>query len=279
MKRNFPLISILIFVLVISGYGQSNSWNGLTPLRSTRADVEKLFGKSEEDKCSTCYKTAKEEISFTYSKGRCDEKWNVPPDTVLQISISPISDKGKSFEELKLDESKFSCLANDNFFTVCTNADEGLLYSFSPYREFVGMVYIPKKADNHLRCDGFPPFLPEAQYDPFERIDFSHSKFKKKDLYMLYPKLDGFRLQIASSKDYKGYILVYFDNKLPLNEYRKRLNKIKEFIFKTRGGEQITFIEGGLKGKAEIELYLVPKEMKPPAPNPALPSPQFMKKK
>ncbi|MDQ4122684.1 MAG: hypothetical protein M3209_14695 [Acidobacteriota bacterium] len=163
---------------------------------------------------------------------------------------------------------------------VCTNAEEGLRYSFSPHREFVGMVYIPKKADNHLRCNGFAPFSPEAQYDPLERIDFNNPNFKKKDWFMLYARLDNFYFHISSSKDNNGYVLVYFDNKLPLNEYRKRLNKIKEYFFKTRGlsTEQITFIEGGLKEEAEIELHLLPKELKPPAPNPTLPSPQFMKK-
>jgi hypothetical protein len=288
MKKKFPLISILIFVSVISGYGQSNSWNNITPLRSTRIDVEKLLGKSKEDKCFRCYyRTTKEAISVTYSEGKCKEGWEVPTDTVLSIDVSSELDSGKSFKELKLDKSKFYVTVGHSFDGTWTNAEQGLQYDFSNIELKLRQIrYIPKKSDNHLRCDGFPPFTPEGQYYTRDRYLLYDSALDKKyNLGRIFALSDIFIVDtIKNTETYKGYVVVYFDNKLSLTEYKRQLDKIKEHIFKgfkrnKTSTEHISIIEGGMKERAEIEFYILPKQWKPPAPNPTLPSPQFMKKK
>jgi hypothetical protein len=284
MKRIALSISILIFASTVFTHGQSNSWRGLTPLLSTRADVEKLLGKPKEDKYSCCrYETPNEYVSVSYAADKCDEGWNVLKDTVLSLSVSPNSDVGKSLEELKIDKSGFSVTGDDAFFGTWTNPELGLQYYFGNIeREFRSVSYIPKKSDNILRCNGFPPFAPEGQHYPFERFSFQNKSLgKKENLYRIYASLDNFIIQNTSNgNDYKGFVLVYFDDKLSLKQYKLLLDKLKAHIFKVRkvSAEQITVIEGGMKEEAEIELYLLSKEYKPPAPNPTLPSPQFMKR-
>jgi hypothetical protein len=277
------VLSILIFVSVIFCYGQTNSWQNLTPLLSTRTDVERLLGKPKEDKNFCCrYETLKEQISVHYATGKCKEGWNIQKDTLLSLTVSPNSGVALSFDELKLNRNEFSLSADDAFHGTWTNAEQGLQYHFSNIdRELRSITYLPKKSDNNLRCNGFPAFLPEGQHYPFERFSFHNQNLNRKDnLNRIYARLDTFIIQAIESRDsHKGYVLVYFDEKLSLKEYKARLDKIKEHIFKGRNvsAEQIAVIEGGMREEAEVEFYILPKEWKPPAPNPTLPSPQFVK--
>jgi hypothetical protein len=276
--KKFSLF-LLLLVLTDLAYGQNNAWNSLTPLRSTRADVEKIFGKPKESKA---YETPSGTFSVNYSDAKCDEGWNVSKDTVLSLSVSPKSEIGKSFEELKLDERKFLSSVDDAFFGSWTNAEEGFQYYFSNVRkELISITYIPKKSDNIRRCDGFPPFAPEAQYFTMDKYSL-HNKFlsEEESIVRLYSISDTIIANAVNDENSRAYVLVYFDNKFSLKNYRAGINKLKNFVFNWRKApvEKIMFIEGGLREEAEIEFYILPKELSPPAPAPTLPSPQFRKK-
>src|ERR1700720_1961854 len=52
--------------------GQSNAWRGLVPLRSTRADVERLLGPPMVLVAgSYSYETKEEKVRVLYSEGSC----------------------------------------------------------------------------------------------------------------------------------------------------------------------------------------------------------------
>src|SRR5206468_221996 len=75
----------------------TNSWRGLTPLRSTRKDVEKLLGLPRDSVDQTYIYDATIEIAHvTYSTGACKDslrgRWNVPTETVLEIRVYPRTD-------------------------------------------------------------------------------------------------------------------------------------------------------------------------------------------
>ena len=285
MKKNVLQILILIFVSAVFSFGQ-NSWNNLTPLHSARADVEKLLGKPKDNICSLgCeYETAKEKIRVLYADKKCDEDgWNVPTDTVLRITISSLTNDSKSPADLNLDRNKFTVDVDDILSQTWTDAEEGLIYSFQQeiQLKLSGISYIPKKSDDHLRCNGFPPYSPETQYFTMMTFRFYNSTLNKKDgLYMMFAYADSFIIHTMNTKDFKGYVIVYFDSKLSLKEYKIRLNELKKHIYKIRKipTERITVIEGGLREDSRMEFYILSKERKPPTPNPTLPSPQFMKK-
>lgn len=284
MKSTAIQILILIFVSTILSYGQVNSWNNLLPLRSTRADVEKLLGKPKDNTCSFgCeYETAKEKIRVSYAHKKCDVAgWKVPADTVLSLTVSSKENSGKSFDELNLNRNKFTVDIDDILSQKWTNAEEGLIYSLRPgiQLKFDSITYIPKKTDNYLRCDGFPP---ETQYFTMNTTSFYNPALNKKEgLNMILSYTDSFIIGAMNEyTDFKGYVLVYFDHKLSFEEYKIRLNELKKHIFDTRkiSPERLTVIEGGLREDSIIEFYTLSKEMKSPTPNPTLPSPQFMKK-
>lgn len=282
MKRNSLKILISLFILTSSAYSQSNSWNDLTPLRSNRQDVEKLLGKPTDDEpYGVTYKTEKEKVQVLYTSEKCENGWDVPKDTVLRMEVYD-SDVGKSFDELKLDKNLFSHTVDDAFYATWTNTDEGVQYYFNGYQQLESITYLPKKSDNYLRCNGFPSFQPEAQHYPFDKFLFYNPALSKKEsLYSVFSRLDNFIFSLQNYKsDHKGYVLVYFDKKLSFKEYEKRLKKLKDFLFKFRkiSPEMVTVIDGGIDYESRVELYILPKEWKPPAPDPTYPSPQFMKK-
>jgi hypothetical protein len=271
--------------VTILTYGQGNSWNNLTPLYSTRADAEKLLGKPKQNKNNYCceYETEKEKVSISYTTKKCEEGWDVPKDTILSITVMSSLNINKSFAELNLDNTKFSRSIDDALYGTWTDAEDGFRYYFSNIdRELIHINYIPKKSDNYLRCDGFPPYSPERQYFTMDTDLFYDSKFDKKEsLFRIFWRADNLITNVMNDKENaKGYVLVYFDIKLPLKEYKLRLSKLRDHIFRKRkvSTEQITIIEGGLKETSEIEFYILPKEWKPPAPAPTIASPQFFKK-
>lgn len=71
-----------------------NSWNGLTPLKSTRGEVEAVLGKPEFTGSGiSVYPTLNFNVQIRYSSEPCVAsgvgKWNVPPGTVVEMSVAP----------------------------------------------------------------------------------------------------------------------------------------------------------------------------------------------
>ena len=283
----FILISLLIFVSIISTYGQSNSWNGLTPLHSTRADVEKLLGQPEKDKIDYrgIYKTENGKVEIVYATRPCKTGWNVPKDTILFITLID-ADVGKSLEELKLDESKLSYSVDDAMYAQWRNADEGLTYYFQNVSGYlIEKGFGPKKSDNEtLRCDGFPPYMPEGfYYTDFYYPFYSKTLSKEKGFYEAIQRFDELYIRVSQlhpKDEVKAYAVIYFDNRYLLKEWRNRIEDLKKFIkMRKYPADFVTIIEGGLQEDSEMEFYILPKNLPPPAPEPSLPSPQFMKNK
>lgn len=276
---------IVIFAAQCLVLAQSNSRNGLTPLRSTRADVEKLFGAPEKCLSGCEYRTEKERLRVFYAERECDDGWNVPKDTIIEFSVYS-SDEGKSFDELKLDRNKFSYTINDTMSGTWTNPDDGLSYYFRNFdNELVSIGYIPKKSDNlNLRCNGFPPYAPEGQHYTMEISQFYNPKLGKGENFNeTVGRFQNIFVELGNvEKDkYKGYAVIYFDNKLSYRQYQSYLRRIKKYLSKNFKApyEKFTILEGGLREQSRIEFYILRDEQKPPAPEPTLPSPQFMRKK
>jgi hypothetical protein len=89
-----------------------NTYKGIVPLKSTRGDVEKIFGKPIPVPFSPYggrYETGTRQIDFGYSRGRCSEDpgagFDVPKDVVLDIE-ERFLDRVK-FSELKVNMARF----------------------------------------------------------------------------------------------------------------------------------------------------------------------------
>jgi len=149
------LISFVLIVAFVS-VCQAKEWRGIVPLRSTRADVERLLGKpnTKDDR----YLIENEEADVFYSKGLCANGWNVPKDTVIFIGVT--FKQGRRLGELNLDLTKYQKV-KDPLVTAHTyymNKAEGIYYTvfegLGSDKDQVLTVYYEPTSDDELtlRC-------------------------------------------------------------------------------------------------------------------------------
>src|SRR3712207_3984167 len=100
-----PFLSIVFSsLLALLSPPPAGEWRGIAPLRSTRADVERVLGRPETESGSV-YATERERVSVTYSRRPCDYGWRLPPDTVISFFVHP--KQPPKLADLKLDEKKY----------------------------------------------------------------------------------------------------------------------------------------------------------------------------
>jgi hypothetical protein len=154
------ILTFLFVALATISHPQANSWHGIVPLRSTRADVEKLLGPPTPDSkapYAADYKTNNERVFVLYSTGPCNVEpshgWNVPRGTVINITVEP-NIKPK-FADLKIDESKYEKRRDPEILHAAyyTNEEEGVSITVNTDEGVVTAIsYSPMSKDNHLRC-------------------------------------------------------------------------------------------------------------------------------
>lgn len=154
-KKSLPFFAILLiaplFVLV-----EGKEWRGITPLHSTRVDVERLFRPSKTKKQLSTYQTAEEAISVLYASGPpcgfdAGSEWRVPYDTVVSITVSPRN--RVFFSELKLDLTnfeKFGGLHRPNIVTYLSKEQGERIEVFQD--EVMSITYLAASSDSNLHC-------------------------------------------------------------------------------------------------------------------------------
>jgi hypothetical protein len=145
----------------------AREWNGIIPLKSTRADVERLLGRSSNG----IYRYGKQIVDVEYAEFPCGHKnppgwpepppgWNVPVNTVTAIRVSP----GKHtvpLESLPYDLTKFARVRGDRDLPqhfYYTNEADGFAIEFFDSGEKGGNVvraflYTPTaNEEKEFRC-------------------------------------------------------------------------------------------------------------------------------
>jgi len=155
------LVKLALFLpfLATAVQCQSNVWNGITPLKSTRADVEKILGAPVPGsiaKHAAGYRTAAEEVSILYSAGPCSNKpghgWNIPELRGIRVTVYPKS--LPDFDESKIDLKEFvkhtgtslsgAAYMNERAcFSIVINTWDKVI---------TGYHYFPESKYNHLKC-------------------------------------------------------------------------------------------------------------------------------
>jgi len=113
----------LLFLSILSPVSQhvpGEGWRGIVPLHSTRADVERMFGKSDH-RCGCFYRLGDAKVSFDYSYGSGCAKgqvggWNVMRDTVTHIMVTPLATI--PFSELPIDKTKYKAVEDQEVIGV-----------------------------------------------------------------------------------------------------------------------------------------------------------------
>lgn len=266
--------AIVYSILLVNSPSWSKEWRGITPLHSTRTDVERVLGASVDPSGFT-YETDNEKVSIWYSDGPCkkgvSELWNVPKDTVLSITTYP--KRKMSISDLNLDPAKYRRIRDPHLDEIVeyVNDDDGVQIEASAMMGRIEMVtsitYRPSAKDRHLRCPGASVLSGKepadghiSKFDEYSDLSFEDEK----------ARLDNFAIYLQNKPEFKGYIIVYAGRSARSGEVQAHAKRAKDHLVKVRGIEaaRIITIDGGCRDRLEVELYALPAAMSPPTPNP-----------
>lgn len=242
----------------------STGWQDIVPLHSTRADVEHLLGKSG-DELKTLYKTDGATVLVDYAPRPCKgvlPGWSVPADTVLRLTIRPITQQ--RFAELDLKLEEFITRRDDTFTTYYLNEIKGLEYEVTSEGLVSAISYLPSTKDFNLRCPGFP-FTGENAVrhypiDTYVGADFDNEKYH----------LDKLAIRLQQDQNAKAYLILYAAKSMCVGEAKFRLSRAENYLMKVReiDGARIETMLGGGRSKLTIEVYMTSKDAPSPIANP-----------
>lgn len=256
----------------------AKEWRGISPLHSTRGDVVRLFGPSKTEVQNTSsYEFEGESVILVYSTGSCKDEpngWNVPKDTVTGMLVAP---KVKpKFADLKLDANKFVRVPEGDYhaFMIYKNDEEGIGYVVNEPEGLVDSVrYWPAAKDNHLRCPANSKFQGGVEstrkFDEYSNIPLEEEE----------RRLNDFATQLREYEpEANGYIIVYAGRQPGAGVVRERIDRVMEYLVFARGinPTRLLTLEGGLRERLTVELWIRPKGFLAPtiAPTPLKPLPQ-----
>ena len=157
MKR-LGIISLILFS-VFAFPGAAKEWCGIVPLRSTRADVERLL-KVKPERCggNACLYDLRDKTVFvlyadepTCRNDDATTSWRVPRDTVIHITVHFVTPQ--TFAAVGIDPTKYDPLPDKEL--------RGLVY-LSDYAQGIrldtigdtvrAITYYPAATEDNLRC-------------------------------------------------------------------------------------------------------------------------------
>jgi hypothetical protein len=166
MKQYLAFFVLILLISFSTGFARNDSdWRKITPMVSTKEDVEKLFGKPEKEKTDVKneaifddYELKTGSLRVVYSTGNCksstDSLYVAPLGTVIQVMFYP--EQELSFSALKLDLENYqvkeygidACVT----FRTYSNDDKGIIYKVE--EDDIQLIVI-KPNNKHIqsRCD------------------------------------------------------------------------------------------------------------------------------
>ncbi|HWS53179.1 MAG TPA: hypothetical protein VN228_03600 [Pyrinomonadaceae bacterium] len=145
-------------LLLAAAAAEAKAWRRVVPLRTTRAQVERRFGKPRPRDRRYHFRAESALVNYAGGGGCAGgAEWDVPRDTVLSIFVTP--KRRLDIGSLRLDMTKFKkTTASDTpSRALYTNEEEGITYDvFDAPGEYQGRVqsitYGPTAEDQHRRC-------------------------------------------------------------------------------------------------------------------------------
>ena len=262
-------VCICIFagtLLAVNPQGILQNRFGIIPLRSTRADVDRLYGPCNESwRC--IFQTATEAITVAYAMSPCvglTNGWDVPKDTVLSVTVRPLvypllADTG-------IDLDGFVKRERQGAATYYTNVEKGIVFSVQD-RRVTNVTHFPPSSENGKRCKGFPPY--DGVHPPR-----ALSKILTRNKEAVNSYLDDFSFELANNTQVRGYIVTYAGKKSYRGEAKQMADEARQYLIKERmvSPDRVIAIDGGFRENAEYDLFLLPSYIESPTPTPTVPS-------
>jgi hypothetical protein len=194
------LIKLVVCCSLTLGLGtvcSAKEWRGIVPLKSTRADVERLLGAPKQRSAVSYYYRFHDELAVVWFQSRpCDQcswGWHVPLETVTEIGVIPLSahaPKPSDIEGFKRED-------NYGGFVYYTNKVDGLAVE-----TFKGKVtslhYEPEKRFEALGCAPKDCIVdPSGSFDEYSVLRWEDEK----------ARLDNFGIRLKEEMG-RGVIVV-----------------------------------------------------------------------
>jgi hypothetical protein len=271
------IIFVVCVVLMSVNSAHAKSWRGLEPLRSTRADVLRLWGNPIDEKSPYrwTYDFAEGRASIQFSSGApCEEGlpdgWRVPKDTVLEIDIylsvpkkmTEVLTANKEYERVQTVHTP-----DLNYYI---DADEGI--RLTVYDELVTNVrYGPSAKNKEYRCGEYKyaaPVLPGAKLKSVEHYpldEFGNIRYEDAKA-----RLDNFVIQLfmlqEQEPEWRGYIVVYAARRSHIGEAQFKAKCYKNYLVRVRkmNPAKLFAVDGGYREDAQAQLYLGRADYYPP---------------
>ncbi len=143
------VIFLIISLCLITQTIKAKEWNGIVPLKSSRADVEKLLGKPDEN---GGYKIKGQYGFIRYSLTDCaaSEKCICPAGKDIVVEIRVHIHYKLKLKKLKLDLKNYKKKADPELlvYETYSNYDEGIEYVvFTEENTIDSITYLPAKRD------------------------------------------------------------------------------------------------------------------------------------
>jgi len=244
-----------IWLLVAVTAVGAKDWRGIVPLKSTRSDVERVFGvQKQASEPVALYKLPNELVVFHFQTFACDSKagniggWNVPLGTVVEIGVIPRGIHRKDEYELSSDAKVDHRGRGLVYYT-----DDAAGWSIEIYQNLVTLIeYYPEASQDNMQCprieDGIIDFFPT--FDEYGKLSFEDEK----------ARLDNFVISM-NKYFYRGTIEVFGPTKKDRQQLMKLATRGKRYLVKVRGLEpaRLLVIENGFskKGVTRLSLYSI----------------------
>lgn len=154
MRIALAALFLPFLILTSRVHVKGQDWRQIVPLKSTRAEVERILGATTGAYFAQ-YELKQGSLFIEYSSGPCKPErkggWNVPKDVVIRVNFSP---KHRTrIADLKLAPKKFRRVVDNHVIGILyyVNDEEGITYQVQSGRiDFV--EYGPARRDEHLYC-------------------------------------------------------------------------------------------------------------------------------
>lgn len=168
------LVGLLLLMFFVCE-ARAKEWRAIVPLRSTRTDVERLFGKPNQQ---GRYQIQNERVSIWYSEGLCESMYAalakpnceclVAKGTVLKIAVT--FESAVKISKLGIDKRKYERSAVDGMYRpTATYSDftEGVVYTIRESEDTVTSIdYLPSAKD----CEDVIRSQPSAVVNSWQGI-------------------------------------------------------------------------------------------------------------
>ena len=273
MRRLIFLLLVFPHLALVVEAQEPRGWRGLVPLQATRRDVERLVGAPKTPGGST-YEKDGFSVYVDYSDGPCEKGWpygwNVASDTVTSMLVVSKNHVVVAFAK---DNKKYQRIPDPHVQARVHHVDhdQGVDIIVDETDDSIkGINYIPTSADEKLRCPDAMNRLPagRTQADVFRKFDAYGDLKPTHERY----RLDSAAQYAVQVPDSVIYIIAYAGREAWSGEAEARAVCARDYLMKEHriSDERIRAIDGGYRGKAEVEIYVEPKDGDLPLAMPSL---------